>query len=262
MATHLVELKKIRIDAGTQSRVEIDEQAVSDYHDVLEDGEDLPPITTFYDGIYYYVADGFHRYHAHKRSGRDMIECHVESGTVRDAVLFSLSANATHGLRRTTADKRKAVLTCLNDPEWSELSNREIAKLCKVSHTFVNKVRDELEKPQAKPKQKVETFPDDLGKTPIESPKEVETFPQDHKDEAVAELLKENERLQDRLAVEAMDASEEEKAMAQETIDALRAEVKSLQIELEAVKRSRDQYQMEANEMKKQIKMLQRQLKK
>jgi len=50
--------------------------------------------------------------------------------------------------------------------------------------------------------------------------------------------------------------------MAQETIDALRAEVKSLQIELEAVKRSRDQYQMEANEMKKQIKMLQRQLKK
>jgi len=34
-----------------------------------------------------------------------------------DAVFNSVGANAEHGLRRTNADKRRAVLTLLNDDE-------------------------------------------------------------------------------------------------------------------------------------------------
>jgi hypothetical protein len=37
----------------------------------------------------------------------------------RDAILFSVSANGTHGQRRTNEDKRRAVLCLLNDPEWA-----------------------------------------------------------------------------------------------------------------------------------------------
>lgn len=261
MAVHLIELSKIRIDAGTQSRAEISEHTVTEYHEVLEEGIDFPPIKVFYDGVAYYVGDGFHRYLAHKRSKRDMIECEVESGTIRDAVLYSLSANSKHGLRRTNADKRKAVLTVLADPEWSEFSSRKIADMCAVSHMFVNNIRKEVEREAEKSRVNIsKTKPPKLNNV-VEEPLEEDEVGS-VKDDMVAELIEQNERLNDRLAVEVMDASEEEKTLAKETIDSLRSEVKNLRIELEAVKKSRDQYQMECSEMKKQIKMLQRQLNK
>lgn len=64
-------------------------------------------------------------------------------GTQRDAIPYSVSANSKHGLRRTNADKRKAVLTLLNDEEWSEWSDREIARRCEVSNRVVSNYREE-----------------------------------------------------------------------------------------------------------------------
>jgi len=72
-------------------------------------------------------------------------------------------------------------------------------------------------------------------------------------DDMVAELVAENERVNDRLAVAAMEGTEEEKAMAADTIESLREELRVLKIELAAVKQSRDQYQSENGQMKKQI---------
>ena len=46
-----------------------------------------------------------------------------------------------HGKRRTNADKRKAVMTMLNDEEWCKWSDREIAEKCCVSNRFVSNVR-------------------------------------------------------------------------------------------------------------------------
>lgn len=63
---------------------------------------------------------------------------------IRDAVLYSVGANAEHGARRTNEDKRRCVDTLLRDPEWCKWSNREIAKRCKVSPKLVNNMRDEL----------------------------------------------------------------------------------------------------------------------
>ena len=62
----------------------------------------------------------------------------------RDALRLALRENATHGQRRTNADKRKAVETALMDEEWGAKSDREIAGLCAVSHMTVNRVREEL----------------------------------------------------------------------------------------------------------------------
>jgi hypothetical protein len=69
----------------------------------------------------------------------------------------------------------------------------------------------------------------------------------------ITELATENEQLQDRLAVEAMDASEHEKTQAAETIRELRALVKTLEAENAALKVSRDTYQREASEAKKSV---------
>lgn len=51
--------------------------------------------------------------------------------------LGRVGANASHGLRRTNDDKRRAVRTLLNDLEWLAWSDREVARACGVSHTFV-----------------------------------------------------------------------------------------------------------------------------
>ena len=79
-------------------------------------------------------------------------------------------------------------------------------------------------------------------------------------DDAVSILSEENDRLSARLAVAAMDATPEEKALASETIDGLQAQVKTLTAELDAVKASRDNYMRESSELKKQCAGYKRQL--
>ena len=59
--TQTLKLNQIRIDGGTQSRVDIDEQVVAEYADLYHQGIQLPPVTVFYDGTDYWLADGFHR---------------------------------------------------------------------------------------------------------------------------------------------------------------------------------------------------------
>lgn len=88
----------------------------------------------------------------------------------------------------------------------------------------------------------------------------------DHKlDDAaqtIRELSNENDQLRDRLAVEQMDASEEAKSEAAATIADMRDRIKALEAELDAVKSSRDGFQRENAELKKQIVMNQKQIKK
>jgi hypothetical protein len=110
----------------------------------MTNGAKFPPITVFSDGETYWLADGFHRLAAHEKNGAPEIEVDVREGSQRDAIRFSLRANETHGLRRTNADKRKAVLTALEDPEWTTLTVRKLAELCGVSHDFIARTRREL----------------------------------------------------------------------------------------------------------------------
>src|SRR5437773_56546 len=66
------------------------------------------------------------------------------TGTVREAWLFAAQANATHGLPRTDADKRRAVTALLEDEEWRRRGGREIARFLRVSEGLVRKVKGEL----------------------------------------------------------------------------------------------------------------------
>jgi hypothetical protein len=127
----LISLSAIRTDGGTQSRASIDDSTVDDYAEALSRGEKFPPVVVFCDE--YWLADGFHRLASYERNDAVEVEADVREGSQRDAILFSLSANETHGLRRTRADKRKSVETVLADPEWSKWSDREIAKQCEAA---------------------------------------------------------------------------------------------------------------------------------
>ena len=44
-------------------------------------------------------------------------------------------------MRRSNADKRRAVLLLLQDEEWGKWNDSKIARACAVSHTFVASVR-------------------------------------------------------------------------------------------------------------------------
>jgi hypothetical protein len=61
-----------------------------------------------------------------------------------DAVLFSVGANASHGLRRTNEDKRRAVTVLLTDLEWAKWGDMKVAKHAAVSQPFVSSLRKEL----------------------------------------------------------------------------------------------------------------------
>lgn len=135
----------IRIDGGTQSRAHLNQETINEYADLFRNHEDsLPPIKVYFDGQDYWNADGFHRLEAAKQANMKTIAAIIEQGTRRDAILFSVDANAEHGLRRTEDDKRRAVNTLLTDAEWSDWSDNQIAKKCKVSQPFVSKLRKEL----------------------------------------------------------------------------------------------------------------------
>ncbi len=137
-------ITQLRRDGGTQPRAEMNLVIVAEYAENMRDGSAFPPVTVFFDGTIYWLADGFHRVAAAETNGDKTIAADVRQGTQRDAILFSVGVNATHGIRRTNADKRRAVERLLRDEEWVKWSDREIARQCKVTHPFVAKIRVEL----------------------------------------------------------------------------------------------------------------------
>jgi hypothetical protein len=121
-------------------------ETVNEYAEAWLSDAPFPPVDVFCD-VHgeHYLADGFHRFLAAKRVHKTTIPCRVYHGTCRDAFLFACSANQTHGLRRTNADKRHMIARFLGDAEWVKWTDSRIAEQCGVSHTFVTTVRRELE---------------------------------------------------------------------------------------------------------------------
>ena len=257
-----IQLKNIRIDGGTQPRQYMNEEVVSEYVELLQENVEFPPVVVFHDGANHWLADGFHRFFANKKAGFLDIEADVREGSRRDAILFSVGANANHGVRRTNDDKRKAVSTLLDDIEWSEWSDHEIARQCNVSHVTVGRVRKSmgLEKTEKKyttkhgteAKMKMPSEP--VVMKPVEKmePKE-EDFRLQELAAAHADLAAENAALLDKLAVAGMEGTEEEKQAAASTLEDLRSQIKTMEAELRAVKNSRDQLQAKNAELIKQV---------
>lgn len=272
----MLDLSLIRIDGGTQIRAELNQETVDAYAEAYLAGAIFPAITVFFDGKDRWLADGFHRYFAAKKAGKTTILEKITPGTKRDAILFSLGANGTHGLNRTNADKRHAVETMLNDPEWASWSDNAIAKACHVSDKTVAARRVAIfgNSEDARPVTRTverngKTYEQNtasIGKpaAPAAKPAPVVELiaeePEDYTEldavkESLSALNEENDRLNDRLAVAALDATEEERAAAHTTILALRAENKTLTATLRAVTLSRDSLMEETTQMKRQMAM-------
>lgn len=290
----MITLKDIRIDGGTQPRMSINEHIVAEYADAMRAGVVFPPLTVFFDGADYWLADGFHRYHALKASGAT-VDIDSRSGTRRDAVLFSVGANDSHGLRRTNEDKRKAVQTLLADSEWAAWSDRKIADACAVSHPFVAALRprslETVSSEKSGAARKVTTkhgtettmktagiaasnhqrtaAPDHQDKPAKKAKRELPAAPAadadyevDNLRATVQALSERNDDLEARVAVESMDASEDEKTAAAALIAELRSRVKSLEAEIDALRSTRNAMLTESDELKKSVAYWRRQAEK
>ena len=275
----VMHIDEITLDSRLQSRTEIDEETVYQYAEDIKAGDEFPAVLAYFDGINHYLADGYHRYHAHKRAQKVSILCEVVNGTIRDAILHSTSVNSKHGKQRTNADKRKSVMTLIDDFEWGMWSAIEMAKHCGVSPTFVSNLRAEsgkttdvvkyktpsgkvMTKAKASGRAAKENNTDEPQKVKEEEPVNSRQEELDASSELIEHLTKENDELTINLALAKMGGTEEDQSEAKHIIDLLREELRVLKIELVAVKQSRDSFQKENGELKNQCSSYLRQLKK
>jgi hypothetical protein len=231
------------------------------------------------------VLDGWHRYRACDQLG---VKPQHFTFSGSDPVAFVLSHNL-HRRHLTPSQRAAAVVACtawqpagmkkgrVEPGSTHAKTNAEMAKVAQVTPRTITDAKaahkaglgDEVKAGVLTAKQAAhvargDPAPKAKAAPPAPAPAPPPPNQEDLADarEAVAILSEENERLSDRLAVEAMDASEEEKLKAAATIAELRAELKTANAELRAVRAVRDDYMRENAELKKTVDSQKRKLKK
>lgn len=146
-SVEMIDIAILWIDKRLQVRCELNEEHIeTDLRPKLQNGERLDPIKVgrFKDNLY--VVAGFHRVEANKREGNTRIEAEIVTvGTWRELLALALPTNEEHGLPLTKADRRRKVEMTIEEwrteIEQGQLSDQQIARMCKVSPSIVNEVR-------------------------------------------------------------------------------------------------------------------------
>jgi hypothetical protein len=138
-----VNISDINTTAGTQLRAAINSEIISEYAERMAGGDTFPPVILFGDKPPYLLADGFHRELAARQCALTDIMADIRPGGLADATVYAITANRSHGLRLTAADKRSIVTAAL--AQWPQRSDRQIAAECGVSPTTVGSVRSTVQ---------------------------------------------------------------------------------------------------------------------
>lgn len=137
-----LDLALIVRDAEIQPREMMDVETITQYAEDMLAGVEFPPVVAYHDGDRYWLSQGFHRCHAAEQAGFDTIAADVRQGTRQDALWDAAGSNREHdqaGLRRSNADKRRAVTMALEAKP--KLSDRAIADRVGVDGKTVASVR-------------------------------------------------------------------------------------------------------------------------
>jgi len=136
-------MDSIIVDPDLQSRVGTDPEHVARLSEAMLAGIDLPPVIVFYDSVSgaYWLSDGFHRYSAHRKLDRKSIWCYVFNGAMKDALLYSVSANLENSKPTTKEDRKKAVMMLFR--EVFDMTDDEVGRRSGVSRSTVVRYRIE-----------------------------------------------------------------------------------------------------------------------
>ena len=144
MENRKVSVAEVVADPDLQARAAVSQEAVDEYAEAVRGGAEFPPLRVCVVAGQMLLVDGYHRHAAYLTTGLQW--CRVEimpGGTRKDAAWLALGANTDHGIRRTNADKRRAIrLALLHHPDKSHLA---IAKHVRVSDKTVSSVWVEME---------------------------------------------------------------------------------------------------------------------
>jgi len=295
MPIKLIDLNLITVDDGLQSRKGgVNENSVDEYANAMSDGAHFPPGIAYWDNETLWLASGFQRYAAHRISGRAEMELDVRNGSRFDALICSVGENDDHGDRRTNSDKRRSVQLLLDHAQSKDWTNKRIAEMCKVTPQFVGEVKKpEMREQRASAKGEKATKRDPSPGTEVGdvriikgknetvssggtlgfgnrslqnetvSPGETLGQPTDAEardNDPVLILSTENDRLTARLAVAAMEATDEEKAAAADMLGKQARTIAALTAERNAIRSQCDNYMRENGDLKKQIVRMQNKL--
>jgi hypothetical protein len=144
-----VEIAAIDLAASPVVRnPQINEDAVERYAALYRNEADCPWIQV--DPIYLGDVDGIllvvtgrHRIEASRRVEHALIRARVALMSQDDVTALAVGSNISHGLPRTSADKREAARLSLL--RWPLDSNRQHAARCGVHHDLIGDVREKIE---------------------------------------------------------------------------------------------------------------------
>jgi hypothetical protein len=147
-----LDIDLIKIDAEIQPREKLNRKTLALFCALYRDeGPDaLPPIVVFHDADdVLWLSDGHYRYHAacnalNLTGGQRVLRAEVHEGSLRDAIFYAAQANAKHGTPLTWEEKRRLVVRLLQDAEWGQMSDRDIALHIGASNYFVSKIHRQL----------------------------------------------------------------------------------------------------------------------
>lgn len=146
-------ISEITADPRLQTRAAVDDSRVEEFARLLMDDPkfEFKAVVVYVDGDgKRWLASGFHRLMAYVAAKRTHIPVAEYQGEFRDALLFALSTNATHGLPLTAADKRRKIEIVMSDPEWRKWSDAEVARRTGVRRALVAEVRATFGRPAPK----------------------------------------------------------------------------------------------------------------
>lgn len=142
ISTRKVHISDLVLDERCQARERIDSDAVGEYSASYAAGVELPPPAVYSVSGKLYVVDGYHRVPAAIKAGLEFLRVViVGEGTIDDAEWFATGVNKDHGVRRSNADKRRALRMALETEIGVEQSTQTLAKHVGVSVELATEVR-------------------------------------------------------------------------------------------------------------------------
>ena len=151
-------ISDVIVDSRYQFRESTDPELVQDYTMQIINGVEFPPVEGFRTEGGLLLVDGFQRLEAMKIADKRKIQVRIHEGNERDALLYALAANKTHGARLSNADKRKKGMFVLHDPELSLLSDNKLAELTGITQQALSNWRRELKAEQLARGEEVSTI--------------------------------------------------------------------------------------------------------
>lgn len=131
-----------------QARAATSEEAICEYHERKEAGDNFPPIDLVItpEKLELICFNGYHRMMATDRMGETHIDAKIILGTREEAEILAAGANSAGVVPRTNEDKRSAARLLLSRSERACWSNNRLAAFAKVSPQVVEAVRVDMEK--------------------------------------------------------------------------------------------------------------------